>query len=279
MKDHISNYSSPLSTLSKRLLVTTGKGGTGKTSIALALAYHLHNKNKKVLFYQSQVDQGINTAKELGIPTLELDLYDSTEEYIARKLGQKTIAHWIMKAPFFKSMLDILPSLGDMILLGHLIDILEKDPEITLVMDAPSTGHTLSFFESPFNFKKIFKTGLLANDVDRMINFLTKKETLHFFIIALPSSMAVQESEELKYQLTELGFENNEIIINNLLAANSVLMEHHHDLPEFFHKKIELENKAITKLENNLLIPFIFGRSNSELVKTVSSMLNTEGDQ
>ena len=68
--------------------------------------------------------------------------------YVARKLGSKMIAKWVSEAPFFKALFNILPSLGMMITLGHIIDQLEKNPKRTFVLDAPATGHTLALFNS-----------------------------------------------------------------------------------------------------------------------------------
>jgi arsenite-transporting ATPase len=270
LKDHISNYSLPLSTLSKRLYVVTGKGGTGKTSVALALAHDLQKAGKEVLFYQSQPDQAVETAKELNIPILILELYESTEEYIAKKLGQRTIASWILKAPFFKSLLDILPSLGDLILLGHLIEKLEKNPELVIVMDAPSTGHTLSFFESPENFKSIFKTGMLANDIDRILGFLRGKDNLFFLITSLPSIMAVQESMELKRQLEDQELNHYEIIINNYLEGNPSLSQLKNEVPDFLKKKMELEKQAISEAQTNIQIPYYMDEDQKLLVQNIS---------
>ncbi len=273
MKDHIQNFSLPHSTLSKRLFVVTGKGGTGKTTIALALSYALKQSGKKTLLYQSIPDQGQETATKLGISTLNLELYKSTEEYIARKLGQRTIASWILKAPFFKSLLDILPSLGDMILLGHLIDKLEEDPELTIVMDAPSTGHTLSFFESPENFKSIFKTGMLAKDIERMLSFLTGGNNLYFIIASLPSLMSIQESGELESQLNDLHYQNVNLIINNFLEGNDDLMAEKNALPDFILKKIEMEKAAIKDLDSQTTIPYFIHSTPWELVKRSSYVL------
>lgn len=274
MKDHIQNFSLPRCTLSKRLFVVTGKGGTGKTTIALSISYALKQLGKKVLYYQSMPDSAQSLALSLDIPTLDLELYQSTEEYIARKLGQKTIANWILKTPFFKSLLDILPSLGDMILLGHLLDKLQQDPELTIVMDAPSTGHTLSFFESPHNFKSIFKTGLLAKDIDQMFNFLNNPESLFFVIVSLPTAMAVQESKELETQLKDLNFDGLDLFINNYLYANKELLKYQNSLPEFLNKKINLENEAVAALSPKIKIPFFIKGSPEEIIQESFPYLN-----
>jgi arsenite-transporting ATPase len=51
----------------------------------------------------------------------------------------------------------MIPGLGHMILFGHIIDELERDPELHIVIDAPASGHALTMFESTSTFETIFK--------------------------------------------------------------------------------------------------------------------------
>ena len=97
---------------------------------------------------------------------------------LKKKLGSKIIAEWILKTTFFKSLLNITPSIGYMISLGHIIDRLEEDPSLTIVIDAPASGHTLSLFNSTHNFREMFKVGPLVEDIHRMHNFLKEKENI-----------------------------------------------------------------------------------------------------
>ena len=139
----------------------TGKGGVGKSSVSLAFAKSLQLQGQKVLFYAFDQSCRSELAGEHGIDCLNLSLKQSAEEYVARKLNSKKIAKWVLKSAFFSSFLDVLPGLQQVILLGHLIDLLEKDASLSIVVDGPSSGHALTLFEAGYNFKKIFKKGLL----------------------------------------------------------------------------------------------------------------------
>ena len=145
-----------------RLYLVTGKGGVGKTSFSMALTKKLESQGAKVQYHS--FDQPLNSAlaKELDLPVLHLDFYESAENYVALKLGSKSVAKWIMKTPFFKSLLNILPGLNHLIFLGNIIYLLEENPDLHIVIDSPSTGHAISILQSTHNFKKIFKTGLLV---------------------------------------------------------------------------------------------------------------------
>ena len=176
---------------------------------------------------------------------------ESAEMYIGRKLNSATIASWIMKTHFFKSLFQMIPGLGHMILLGHLIDELEKDPSLVIVLDSPASGHALTMFESSSNFKNIFKTGLIVKDIDKMQDFLNGPNNLKTHIITLATELSLAEADDLKNEL-----ENNlpeteahtDIIINDSFkkffevhAVNESI------LPDFLKQKIDLEKEIIKK--------------------------------
>ena len=68
----------------------------------------------------------------------------------------------------------MIPGLGQMILLGDLVTQLESDPDLTIVLDSPSSGHAITMFESPDNYKEMLKKGLLVQDIDKIKNIILK---------------------------------------------------------------------------------------------------------
>ena len=163
----------------KRLYIFTGKGGVGKTSLAMAMTKHLEALGLNPKYNSFFQDPDRSLWKKLNLPVLDIDLNTSAEMYIGRKLNSKTIASWIMKTHFFKSLFQMIPGLGHMILLGHIIDDLEKDPKLIIVLDSPASGHALTMFESSSNFKKIFRAGMIVKDIDKMHAFLSAENAIN----------------------------------------------------------------------------------------------------
>ena len=182
----------------KRLYFFTGKGGVGKTSFALALTKFLEGEGVNVAYFNFDQSQPQKIISLLQVPTISQTTEESAQIYIEGKLGSRTVANWILKTTFFKSLLNITPSIGYMISLGHIINRLENDPSLTIVIDAPASGHTLSLFNSTHNFKEMFKVGPLVEDIYKMHNFLKKSENIKVCILCLPNIMNVQEALELK---------------------------------------------------------------------------------
>ena len=149
----------------KRLYIFTGKGGVGKTTLSLAFARKLIEENKKCLyiyFENNKIDNKKVSSKELdqeatslGIKKLGLDLLDCSQEYIGKKLKSDKIAKWVVATPFFQSLVNMIPGLSYVIYMGKILELLMEDPELTIVLDSPSSGHALTMFESTHNFNNI----------------------------------------------------------------------------------------------------------------------------
>lgn len=271
MKDHILNSSSQHFTHSTnlhRLYVVTGKGGVGKSSVALALTKHLHDIGKKVVYHS--FDQGPTSllAEKLNIPNFQLDLDDSSKEYIGNKLGNQILASWIMKTPFFKSLLNMLPGLAHMILFGHVVSKIEKDPDLIIVMDSPSSGHAMTMFESSFNFKEIFQSGLLVKDIDRMHEFIHSPNVLKTFVLTLPTLMATHEGLELQKFLKDKEVKNVDILLNDSLACSEEVLNSTEVLPDFLKRKIELEQSVIEEMKSEIngTLPHITTNSPEDVI-------------
>lgn len=278
MKDHISNSLLRECILSKnlsRLTVVTGKGGVGKTSVALAITKSLQSQGFKAIYNNFDQYLNQNLIDELEIQYLHLTQNESAQKYIAQKLGSETIAKWIMLTPFFKSLLNMLPGLSHMILLGHIINMLEEDPDLYIVMDSPSSGHALTMFESSQNFKEIFRSGLLVQDIDRLQNFIFNNNNLKTIIVTLPTLMSFQESSELKESLNQRNIENVKIVLNDFFPHNELVIKEKNHLPDFLKTKYQLENEVLKEHEKEIsgIIPHYNSISPREVVWSMTHLL------
>lgn len=260
----------------KRLYIFTGKGGVGKTSLAMAMTKLLESKGLKAKYNSFYQDPEKSLWSELNLPVLDIELHSSAETYIGRKLKSTTIASWIMKTHFFKSLFQMIPGLGHMILLGNILDELEKDPELIVVLDSPASGHALTMFESSSNFKKIFRAGLIVKDIEKMHNFLGKPDHLKTIIITLANELAMNEALDLKKELDQNSTGPDlkaEVLVNDsflkYLKENKIKEI---DLPDFLKNKIELEKNIIG---NTPAIPHIDEDGQTAIIKKLTPYMET----
>lgn len=251
--------------MSARLYVFTGKGGVGKTTLALAACRALLASGKSVLYNSFDVPHPDETVG-LKVPFFDLDLEQSATEYMGRKLHSDTIASWIMKTPFFNALFSMIPGLGQMILLGHVLDRLEQDPDLHIVLDSPASGHTLSMFESTHNFHEMFKSGILADDIKRMHKLLSDEKFLSLNVVSLPSLMAVQEGQELAEQLIELGLHAPTHWLNSSMLENAEIKTTQQELPDFLKSRTEIEAKLRQEYQFKYIVPHIGAAEFSQVV-------------
>jgi len=269
----------------KRLYIFTGKGGVGKTTLSFSFAQYLKENGKKVkyVYFNSgsissknyQSEPIIKEAQTLGIETLALNLEECSQKYIGKKLKSPTLGKWVVKTPFFKALINMIPGFNYLIYLGQILELLNNDPELIYVLDSPSSGHALTMLEASHNFRDIFESGIVFDDTKKMIDLLFDKNFLKVNILTIPTLMAVNESVELNDSLQKITSINTEIFCNNCFKNIEGIEAS--TLPDFLIDKIDNEQKVAETYQEIIkeFIPHIPVNSPLELIKDlVPSMKN-----
>lgn len=233
-----------------RLYIFTGKGGVGKTLLAKSFTRYLQSQNFNAVYLTfSSSDLGDestdNVIEEVdGIKQLSLDLEKSAQGYIEKKLGSKMVASWIIRTPFFRALVNMLPGFNYLIYLGQVLELAEADKSLVFVLDSPASGHALTMIEATSNFGQIFGSGLVFEDTSKMLSRLNNPEYAKVVIAALPTQMSWQESVELKSSLRERTPIGCDIVLNNCLTPLFSKREH---IPLNLHEKLLFEDKLISE--------------------------------
>jgi len=231
-----------------RLYIFTGKGGVGKTVLAKAFTRYLQNQNINAVyltFATSELGE-VKTQNRVvevdGIKHLALDLEKCAEGYIEKKLGSKMVASWIVKTPFFRALVNMIPGFNYLIYLGQALELLEADKSLVFVLDSPASGHAVTMIEATSNFGQIFGTGLVFEDTNKMLSRLNDPHYAKVVIAALPSQMSWQESIELKTSLGERTPISCDIVLNNSLTP---LFKNQDNIPHNLQEKLSFEESLI----------------------------------
>src|ERR671930_2277936 len=112
-----------------RLLVVTGKGGTGKTTVAGALAIAAARRGRRTLVLEVEGRQGLaalfgrpslgyrETRLAEGVMGLEVDPEESLREYLGR-YGAAPLARLLSWARLTRFITAAAPGLGDILMVG-----------------------------------------------------------------------------------------------------------------------------------------------------------------
>ena len=153
--------------LDRRLVVVTGKGGTGKSTMSAAVALAAARRGKRVLVCEVVAKERVadffgKPASGPQIRELLPNLYsvhvrprEAMREYALMTLKYETLYKLAFENPAARYFLAAAPSLAEIVMLGkvwwHATQETERGrPRWDLVvLDAPATGHGLTFLTVP----------------------------------------------------------------------------------------------------------------------------------
>ena len=230
-----------------RLHVVTGKGGTGKTTVAAALALGLAAGGRRTLLAEVEGRQGIAQLfgtdplpyRELRIATvpgggevraLGVDPEEALLEYLDMfyKLGAAGRA--LRKVGAIDFATTIAPGLRDVLLTGKVKESTTRSHDgrrvyDAVVLDAPPTGRIGRFLNVTAETARLAKVGPIKTQSEGVASLLRSPIT-SVHVVTLLEEMPVQESLDAIAELTALHIPVGRIIVNGarppLLPAGKV---------------------------------------------------------
>lgn len=242
----------------------------GKTTLAYSFTKCLRSmgKNAKYVTFKNQsLNENHNDKSEskeqFGVPTLMLDLEDSAKGYIEKKLKSGMIAGWIVKTPFFRALINMVPGFNYLIFIGKILEEIkygEGNP--IMVLDAPASGHALTMMESTQNFQQIFESGSIFEDTNKMLSTLLDPKFTRIHIITLPTMMSWHEAQDLKNELNKRTPVEKSITVNNCLALG--LPNTSEKLPMALEQKIANERQLLEQEKGEYILALPHSHSEND---------------
>lgn len=211
-----STAASPFAPLSPIVLVT-GKGGVGKTTLAAGLAEAAARRDgKAVLVEFGDAESG---RRVLGPRTRVshevVEPKDALERSVGRLLGSKLLAKLFIGNFAVRRMLRAAPALRELAMLDAVGQIADRAKGKRVVVDMPATGHGLAWLRLPVQMRDLFGSGGLYELSERLVHRLVAPRNCSVVVVTLPERMVLQETLELCAALErEVGMPPARLVVN-----------------------------------------------------------------
>ncbi|MER5645132.1 ArsA-related P-loop ATPase [Streptosporangium sp. NPDC002524] len=219
-----------------RLHVVTGKGGTGKTTVAAALALALAAGGRKVLLVEVEGRQGISRVFDLpplpyeerkiavapgggDVYALAVDAEEAMLEYLEMFYGMRRAGRALSKIGIVDFATTIAPGFRDVLVTGKTSEAVRRKGKDgkrvydAVVLDAPPTGRIARFLNVTNEVAGLARVGPIKNHADLVNGVVSSPETAVHFVTLL-EEMPVQETLDGLRELRAAGLPPGGIFVN-----------------------------------------------------------------
>ncbi len=210
----------------KGVILTMGKGGVGKTTIAAAIAVELASRGHQV--HLTTTDPAAHVAETLAatIPGLTVSRINPSEEIVRYSDEVMALAGAGLDAAGRALLEEDLrsPCTEEIAVFRAFAEHVARGENGFVVLDTAPTGHTLLLLDAAQAYHREVQraSGGIPDSVRKLLVRLRDPDFTSIIIVTLPEATPVHEAAGLQADLRRAGIEPYSWIVNqSLFAANS----------------------------------------------------------
>jgi anion-transporting ArsA/GET3 family ATPase len=220
----------------KRLIFVTGKGGVGKSTVAVSLGLAAAERGKRAIVCEigsqehasrffRRAEVGFHEVElEENLWAISIDPDESMREYVLLQLKVRAMRDMLFKSRVFTYLAAATPGLKELVTIGKIWELAQPNRKVKkgrnydlVIVDAPATGHGIGFLQTPRTFANIARVGPIHSQAEELHRFVTDQKTTGTAIVALPEEMPVNETAGLEHDLREdVGVAVDRVYMNAL---------------------------------------------------------------
>ncbi|HEX4162213.1 MAG TPA: ArsA-related P-loop ATPase [Acidimicrobiales bacterium] len=209
------------------VLVLAGKGGVGKTTMTAAVARMAADAGKSVLIVELEGKSGIAAAfgrqDDLGyeeealgegVRARRLTPDDALVEYLEDH-GLKRVSKRLARSGVLDVVATAIPGIRDILVLGKVKQLERAEVADLILVDAPATGHAITFLTSARGMVDAARGGPLRTQAQDVVELLNDPARCRVILVTLPEELPVSETIESAYTLEDkAGVQLGPVIVN-----------------------------------------------------------------
>jgi len=227
--------------LDRPLVLVTGKGGVGKSTVAAALGHVAAGRGLRTMVCEVGGQGRVSTLlgavpTEPGVPhevhdhlwTVSVDPDDALRDWLAKQLGSRSLVSILTKSNLFSYFVAAAPGARELVTTTKVWEHAQRprwnkdDPEFDVVIaDLPATGHALAMLRAPKTYNDIARIGPIASQAGAVARSLSDPAQAAIIAVTLPGELPVSETLELQDRtVATLDRGLDLIIANDVLATD-----------------------------------------------------------